>query len=80
MLLMPVQEQYEQILNSLYIEKMGLGQRRRSIDSDGVQSFLNNLDTFLTEHEKIEWPNNQRFFSILDQTFNKINCPLSLLN
>lgn len=80
MLLMPVQEQYEQILNSLYIERMGLGQRTKSINSDVVGSFTRQIEFFKNEHDLIEWPNNNRFFSILDETFNKINCPLNLLN
>lgn len=80
MLLMPVHDQYEQILNSLYIEKMGLGRWTKSVNPQTIRSFMEQLDTFSTESRQIEWPDNERYFSILDRTFNTINCPLNLMN
>ena len=80
MLLIPVQEQYEQILNSLYIQKLGLGQQTQTIDSNTIGSYLQNLDVFSTNNDKVLLPNNERYFSILDDTFNQLNCPLNLMN
>lgn len=79
MLLMPVHDQYEQIMNSLYIEKMNLGRRTKAIDGETINSFVRDIDTLSSDSEIVEWPDNERFFSVLDQTLNRINCPLNLV-
>ena len=79
MLLVPVQDQYEQILNAYYIDKLGLGHRTNKICGNSIARFLRDIDTLPEEHHSIvEYPDNERFFRILDDTFNRIGAPLNL--
>jgi uncharacterized protein (TIGR00661 family) len=80
MLLMPIRDQYEQITNAHYIEKIGLGRGTKDIDPETIQSFVEDIDTFTTNSDIIQWPDNERFFEILDMTLNKIKCPLNLIH
>ncbi|MEN8128206.1 MAG: glycosyltransferase family protein [Planctomycetota bacterium] len=78
MLLIPLQDQYEQLLNTFYVEKLGLGQRSDTLTGECVGSFLSNLDTPLKTHPLVEYPDNEKFFSIVDNTFKHIGFDLNL--
>ncbi|MHC4551625.1 MAG: MJ1255/VC2487 family glycosyltransferase [Planctomycetota bacterium] len=79
MLLVPVQEQYEQILNAYYIEKLGLGHRTDKICRNSIARFLRNIDTLPGgNHPTVEYPDNERFFRLFNETFNRIGAPLNL--
>lgn len=79
MLLVPVQDQYEQILNAYYIEKLRLGHRSNTLNHASIDRFLKDIDR-LADGSKgtVEYPDNDRFFEIFDQTFNSIGAPLGL--
>jgi uncharacterized protein (TIGR00661 family) len=78
MLLMPIQDQYEQMLNALYVEKLGAGHRTNGINADSLSRFLNSLDRFSVNHPQLRVPDNHKYFEILDLTFEKIGIPLNL--
>jgi uncharacterized protein (TIGR00661 family) len=79
MLLLPVAGQYEQIINARYIQKLGLGISAETLDEAVVSEFLNELDKPIPSDERILWPDNDRFFHILQQELNKLHQPISIL-
>lgn len=79
MLLVPVHDQYEQILNAYYIEKLGLGHRTHKVCRNSIARFLREFDSLPEgSHPDIERPDNERFFRLFDATFNRIGVPLHL--
>jgi uncharacterized protein (TIGR00661 family) len=78
MLLLPVAGQYEQIINSHYIEKLGLGIWSEKVDEGTLARFLSQLDEPMPSDERILWPDNDRFFQILQETLNKLHNPIGI--
>ncbi|MFC1737524.1 glycosyltransferase family protein [Planctomycetota bacterium] len=78
MLLLPVAGQYEQIINAHYIEKLGLGISAEKIDEKAVSYFLDMVDKPLPSDERILWPNNDKFFEILQAELNKLHRPIKI--
>ena len=78
MLLLPVAGQYEQIINALYIEKLGLGISADNLDESVIARFLDELDKPAPTDERILWPDNDRFFQILQTELNKLDAPVSI--
>ena len=78
MCLLPVAGQYEQIINADYIEKLGLGVSAEKLDEDVLGRFLNQLDKPMPSDERILWPDNDKFFRILQDVLNKLHKPISI--
>ena len=78
MLLLPLAGQYEQIINARYIEKLGLGIASEKLDEATIARFLDELDKPAPRDERIIWPDNDRFFDILQAELNKLDVPLSI--
>jgi len=78
MLLLPVAGQYEQIINAHYVEKLGLGIWSEQLDEETLSRFLNQLDKPMPSDERILWPDNDRFFQILQKVLNKLHNPISI--
>ena len=78
MLLLPLAGQYEQIINARYIQKLGLGISSDNLDEATVARFLDELDKPAPRDERIIWPDNERFFDILQRELNKLDTPLSI--
>jgi uncharacterized protein (TIGR00661 family) len=78
MLLLPVAGQYEQIINAHYIQKLGLGIWSKRLDETAVGRFLEELDKSVPSDERILWPDNDRFFHILQGVLNKLRKPISI--
>ncbi|MHC4477375.1 MAG: glycosyltransferase family protein [Planctomycetota bacterium] len=78
MLVLPIAGQYEQIINAHYIEKLGLGLSCERLDESAVARFLDELDKPMPSDERILWPDNERFFQILQEQLNKLDKPVSL--
>ncbi|MHC4124409.1 MAG: MJ1255/VC2487 family glycosyltransferase [Planctomycetota bacterium] len=77
-LALPLAGQYEQITNAHYIEKLGLGVSANKLDKDVLQRFLNELDKPTPEDERIIWPNNERFFEIMQKALNQLPNPINI--
>jgi len=78
MLLLPLAGQYEQIINALYIEKLGLGISSERLDEAVIARFLGQLERPAPTDERIIWPDNGRFFDILQTELNKLTTPVSI--
>ncbi|UCF16527.1 MAG: hypothetical protein JSW59_03525, partial [Phycisphaerales bacterium] len=78
MLLLPVAGQYEQIINARYIEKLGLGISSDKLDEAVIARFLEELDKPVPTDQRILWPDNKRFFEILQTELNKLDTPVSI--
>ena len=62
----PIRKQFEQLLNSRYLAKMGLGSYATRLDLDTLQGFLSRLDEFDRELEVYPALDNQQLFGELD--------------
>lgn len=78
MLLLPLAGQYEQIINAQYIQKLGLGIAAENLDEPIIARFLEELDKPIPNDEKIIWPDNNKFFDILQHELNKLAPPISI--
>ena len=78
MLLLPVAGQYEQIVNAEYVEKFGLGIKADRLNEHNLKRFLNSLEKPMGRDERILWPDNEKFFAILQDTFNSMNLPIKV--
>ena len=70
--------QYEQIINGHYVERLGLGVSAEKLDEDVLARFLEQVDGPMPEDERILRPDNERFFEVLQETFNKLDSPISI--
>ncbi len=78
MLLLPLAGQYEQIINAHYIQKLGLGISVEKLNEAILSRFLNELDKPMLDDERIIWPDNDRFFQILQEVLNRLHNPISI--
>ena len=78
MLLLPVAGQYEQIINTHYIQKLGLGLSAEKLGEPIIERFLAELDKPMPEDEKILWPDNDEFFNIFQHELNKLDKPIAI--
>jgi uncharacterized protein (TIGR00661 family) len=78
MLMLPIAGQYEQLLNAYYVQKLGLGISSRILDAAAVEMFLDTLDTPIPDDGQVLWPDNERFFWILQDTLTKLKTPIQI--
>jgi uncharacterized protein (TIGR00661 family) len=78
MLLLPLAGQYEQIINAQYIEKLGLGISAEKLNETVLARFLDTLNRPMPSDERIIWPDNERFFKILQDILGKLDRPISI--
>lgn len=78
MLLLPVGGQYEQIINAHYIQKLGLGISAQKVNEPALAHFLKELDKPMPDDEQILWPDNEKFFRVLQEALNKLHRPVDI--
>jgi len=78
MLLLPLAGQYEQIINAHYIEKLGLGISSEKLDVAALTRFLDEIARPMPADERILWPDNEKFFKILQNQLNKLKTPINI--
>ena len=78
MLLLPLAGQYEQIINARYMQELGLGISAEKLGEATIARFLDELDKPAPIDERIIWPDNNRFFEILQTELNKLDTPVSI--
>jgi uncharacterized protein (TIGR00661 family) len=71
-LLMPPQGHYEQIINTYYVEKLGLGMFWKDFDLQTFTRFLESIDIMPVHEDLVLRPNNQQLFSILDRKIEEL--------
>jgi uncharacterized protein (TIGR00661 family) len=65
-LAVPVRKQFEQVLNSLYLEKLGYGEFHESLDPRVIKNFLARLDVYGDNLKKHAQDGNTKILSDLD--------------
>jgi len=70
MLLLPIEGQYEQMVNAHYVQKLGLGLFPQQLDADALAQYLTLTDQPMPTGPDILWPDNERFFELLTQTIH----------
>jgi uncharacterized protein (TIGR00661 family) len=78
MCLLPITGQYEQIMNAHYIEKLGLGVYAEKLDEEILGRFLQHLDNPMSDDERILWPDNDKYFRILQEVLSNLQKPISI--
>jgi len=78
MLLLPLAGQYEQIINAHYVQKLGLGISAEKLNEAVLARFLDELDKPMPDDERIIWPDNDKFFRILQEVLNRLHRPISI--
>ena len=78
MCLLPLAGQYEQIINAHYVEKLGLGICSEQLDEETLARFFAEIDKPVPDNENILWPDNEKFFRILQDALNKLHKPISI--
>jgi len=78
MCLLPLASQYEQMINAHYIEKLGLGISSEKLDEETIERFLDKIDDPVPDNGGIIWPDNDKFFGILQDELNKLGKPINI--
>ncbi|UCG48118.1 MAG: hypothetical protein JSU94_21910 [Phycisphaerales bacterium] len=78
MLLLPLEGQYEQIMNARYVEELGLGVSAEKLSEEALGRFLERLDEPMPENDRILWPDNDGFFRILQSVFDRLDRPVRI--
>ncbi len=78
MLLLPVAGQYEQIINARYVQKLGLGISAQRINESALTHFMEELDKPMPGDGQILWPDNEKFFRILQEALNTLHNPVNI--
>lgn len=78
MLLLPLAGQYEQIINAYYAEKLGLGVSSPWLTEAALARFLDQIDAPMPQDDRILWPDNQKFFEVLQGTLSRLDTPISI--
>jgi uncharacterized protein (TIGR00661 family) len=72
MLLMPVQGQYEQMLNAHYVQRLGIGQTIRSLTSENLGSFLDYLTQPRELSADILYPDNDLCLALIERVLCRV--------
>lgn len=78
MLLLPLAGQYEQIINAHYAQKLGLGVWSKRLDEAVMSRFLERIDEPMPQDERILWPDNEKFFEMLQGILSGLEKPVSI--
>lgn len=78
MLLLPLAGQYEQIINAHYAERLGLGVSAPWLDEAVLARFLEQIDGPMPQDDRILWPDNQKFFEMLQGILSRLDTPISI--
>ena len=67
MLSVPIVGQFEQVLNGLYLEKLGFGRTTRVLDAEAVRRFVDAIPSCEAALAGYEQNGNERVFEVLDE-------------
>ena len=67
----PAHKNFEQILNGFYVEKLGFGESHENLDVQEIENFLNNLDKYQENLNKVEPWDNSEILKDLDLSIEK---------
>ncbi len=72
LLAVPVRKQFEQVLNSLYLEKLGFGEYHQVLSVDAVRGFVGKLDGYARSLEQHKQDGNKQILGALDGLLSEI--------
>ncbi|MFA5555039.1 MAG: glycosyltransferase family protein [Phycisphaerae bacterium] len=78
MCLFPIAGQYEQIVNAYYVEKLGLGLSRKELSEQAIEDFLTEVEKPMPDDPRILWPDNEKFFDILNERLKQLSIPIAI--
>lgn len=67
----PAHKNFEQILNGFYVEKLGFGEYHDDLDVKKIESFLNHLEKYQENLDKVEPWDNTEILKDLDLSIEK---------
>lgn len=70
-LALPVKKQQEQLLNSVYLKRLGYGDYSFSLNKEVIVNFIKNLQDYQKKVKKYQSEDNKKLFSLLDKEINK---------
>jgi uncharacterized protein (TIGR00661 family) len=71
-LAIPVGNQFEQVINAVYLEKLGYGIFCEAISAEIIQEFLEKIPEYQKNLEKYPKEDNSKIFREIDETLNKL--------
>ena len=78
LLLLPLPGQYEQLMNARYVEQLGLGVWSRQLDHPVLSRFLARLNEPMPSNGGILWPDNERFFDVLQTVLSHLHSRITI--
>ncbi len=63
----PLISQFEQYMNSAYLDKMGFGKYLSSFDPDGIKAFIYDLPSYVANLSNLTRTDNSQLFTLLDE-------------
>lgn len=72
LLAVPLRKQFEQLLNALYLEKLGYGEYHDSITPERVSAFVERLDGYAENLKGHEQQGNEKILGALDRLLEQI--------
>ncbi len=72
---LPVEKQFEQLLNAHYLKKLGYGDYSLTIRSEEIQRFIKRLNWYQSNLQKITYRDNHKIFAAIDAFIYKTLVP-----
>jgi len=67
MLVLPLEGQYEQMVNANYVESLGLGVKSWQLDEHAMERLIMETEKPVSNDRRILWPDNERFFAMIEK-------------
>ena len=67
----PVKGQFEQVINAVYLEKLGYGKFEEELTEEHLKTFLENTDKYKKNIKRCAFDGNKKLFSALDRTITE---------
>jgi uncharacterized protein (TIGR00661 family) len=68
----PVNNQFEQIINAHYLKKLNLGEYTKKFNKNTLKNFLNNLNTYAKNTKSLTFDKNKKLFKHLQESMNRL--------
>ena len=68
----PIKKHFEQILNAIFVDKLGYGEFHRKLKVDKIKDFISNIDIYKENLKKYKREDNSRILEKLDIILNQI--------
>ncbi|MGB9980058.1 MJ1255/VC2487 family glycosyltransferase [Methanobacterium sp.] len=69
----PVKKQFEQTVNSIYLQKLGYGEFQDELTRENFESFLSNIESYKKALSSFKHDKNQQIFKTLDKTIDEFS-------